>query len=241
MTVTSPTPPVPSAHAPGPAKIRRRKARAVLAGGTVLGLGAAVTLASWNDSEFVEGLFGTGEFAIESNVYGSDDALRGWQGTAASAEQAVELQFEAGNIQPGQAYTSEVFLRVSQNTGYDAVIQGISGGVPAGTAPVDVAAAFEVEVYPLYPDLGDDARTAGPGGAHFNCTAAAGSGNTPVASGDLSQLAGSPGIPLAQWENDANAEHGIQLCFVVTAPGEEDLPPGFEATAVWQIEVGLSD
>ena len=43
--------------------------RAILAGGLVLGVGAAVTLAAWNDSEFVTGTFTAGTF----NLRGVDD------------------------------------------------------------------------------------------------------------------------------------------------------------------------
>ena len=39
--------------------------RAILAGGLVLGVGAAVTLAAWNDSEFATGTFGAGSFNLE--------------------------------------------------------------------------------------------------------------------------------------------------------------------------------
>lgn len=51
---------------------RRRKAQAVTAGGIVLGIGAIVTLAAWNDSEFAEGLFGSGDFNLEVSTDGED-------------------------------------------------------------------------------------------------------------------------------------------------------------------------
>lgn len=47
------------------------KARALLAGGLVLGVGAAVTLAAWTDNEWVRGVFGTGTFGIEGSTDGS--------------------------------------------------------------------------------------------------------------------------------------------------------------------------
>ncbi|MGO2139648.1 MAG: SipW-dependent-type signal peptide-containing protein [Leucobacter sp.] len=46
------------------------KARALLAGGLVLGVGAAVTLAAWTDNEWVRGVFGTGTFGIEGSTDG---------------------------------------------------------------------------------------------------------------------------------------------------------------------------
>ena len=42
-----------------------RRVKAVLAGGMVLGIGAAITLAAWNDSEFATGTFSAGHFGIE--------------------------------------------------------------------------------------------------------------------------------------------------------------------------------
>lgn len=45
-----------------------RRLRAVLAGGLVLGVGAAVTLAAWNDSEYATGSFSASVFNTESSI-----------------------------------------------------------------------------------------------------------------------------------------------------------------------------
>ncbi|MDN5726918.1 MAG: SipW-dependent-type signal peptide-containing protein [Propionibacteriales bacterium] len=45
-----------------------RKLRAVLAGGLVLGVGAAVTLAAWSDDEFAAGQFSAGQFSLVGNT-----------------------------------------------------------------------------------------------------------------------------------------------------------------------------
>lgn len=50
-------------------RLRSRRIRALLAGGLVLGVGAAATLAAWNDSEFGAGTFTAGTF----NIVGSTD------------------------------------------------------------------------------------------------------------------------------------------------------------------------
>ena len=42
--------------------------RAILAGGLVLGVGAAVTMAAWNDSEFVTGTFTAGTFNMQGST-----------------------------------------------------------------------------------------------------------------------------------------------------------------------------
>ncbi|MFC6354637.1 SipW-dependent-type signal peptide-containing protein [Luethyella okanaganae] len=48
-----------------------RKFKAVLAGGLALGVGAAITLAAWNDSEFASGTFAAGSFEIEGSTDGT--------------------------------------------------------------------------------------------------------------------------------------------------------------------------
>lgn len=47
---------------------RKRKRKAILAGGVVLGLGAAVTLAAWSDDVFADGVFDTGSFNMQGNA-----------------------------------------------------------------------------------------------------------------------------------------------------------------------------
>jgi predicted ribosomally synthesized peptide with SipW-like signal peptide len=53
------------------AKLVSRRVRAVLAGGLVLGVGAVMTLASWNDSEFIKGTFAASGFNFEGSLDGT--------------------------------------------------------------------------------------------------------------------------------------------------------------------------
>ncbi|UOQ56643.1 SipW-dependent-type signal peptide-containing protein [Leucobacter allii] len=46
------------------------KARAMLAGGLVLGVGAAITLAAWTDQEWATGVFSSGSFGIQGSANG---------------------------------------------------------------------------------------------------------------------------------------------------------------------------
>lgn len=59
--------------------LRSRQVRAILAGGLVLGVGAAVTLAAWNDSEFAQGTFTAGSFnmvgSLDGTTYGNHAAV----------------------------------------------------------------------------------------------------------------------------------------------------------------------
>lgn len=70
--------------------MRSRKIRALLASGLVLGVGATLTLASWNDSEHVSTRLDAGFFEIEGST-GSDDPF-----SSSSEEDPQALTFEPG-------------------------------------------------------------------------------------------------------------------------------------------------
>ncbi|MGD7001573.1 SipW-dependent-type signal peptide-containing protein [Corynebacterium halotolerans] len=80
---------------------KSRKIRALAAGGAVLGIGAAVTLAAWSDNEFAQGLFGTEAFGIQAaagdGVFG-EHAEEG----APLTLTPVEGEGERVNMVPGQ-------------------------------------------------------------------------------------------------------------------------------------------
>lgn len=63
---------------------KRRKLGALLAGGLVLGVGAAVTLASWNDSEFAKANLTAGTFVFQGSTDGTTFADHASSGGAAS-------------------------------------------------------------------------------------------------------------------------------------------------------------
>ena len=91
-----------------------RKARAIAAGGAVLGVGAAVTLAAWSDSEFAQGTFASGQFGIQGSADGQayDDHT--------TAEGALTLTFDdvdvdADAMQPGQTVTADYWLRTIED------------------------------------------------------------------------------------------------------------------------------
>lgn len=73
------------------------KAKAILAGGLVLGVGAAITLAAWTDQEWAIGNFSTGEFGIEGSTDGTTFASHPDVGSAAP------LSFSVGttDLTPG--------------------------------------------------------------------------------------------------------------------------------------------
>ena len=85
-----------------------RHGRAILAGGLVLGVGAAITLANWNDSEFVNGTFAAGIFALEGS---STDGTTFSEHSSAGSAAVLDFQLAPDNLAPGDvvyAQTSTV-------------------------------------------------------------------------------------------------------------------------------------
>lgn len=98
----------------------RQRVLAILAGGLVLGIGTAVTLASWNDSEFATGTFTAGAFNLEGTP---DDVT--WSDHA-SAGGAATLTFTLNptNLSPGDVVYAPFAVRLDETatSGADVVI-----------------------------------------------------------------------------------------------------------------------
>jgi predicted ribosomally synthesized peptide with SipW-like signal peptide len=102
---------------PATDRSKSRKFKAILAGGLVLGLGAAVTLAAWNDSEFVIGNFGSGHFEIEGSPDGTTF------GNHASGSPAT-LGFSTGynNLSPNETVAAPYVLHLDKDSKYTASV-----------------------------------------------------------------------------------------------------------------------
>lgn len=107
---------------------RSRKTKAILAGGLVLGVGAAITLAAWNDSEFVTGTFNAGHFNVQGSANGTDFADH------ASGSPAT-LSFSTGfdKISPNQTVAAPYVLHLDKDTVNDATV-AVATAVSSGTA-----------------------------------------------------------------------------------------------------------
>lgn len=101
---------------------RRRQAKALLAGGLVLGVGATATFAAWTDQEQATGEFHAGQFAIEANVDGQ------WQGTN-------QMQFEASGMFPGEDTYASVLIRTTPDTTVDGELTVTGSGAQGALAP----------------------------------------------------------------------------------------------------------
>jgi predicted ribosomally synthesized peptide with SipW-like signal peptide len=105
--------------------------RALLAGGLVLGVGAAITLAAWNDSEFATGLFTAGHFDMEGSTDGTTFASHT---TAPGASLALSTGFD--NLSPTDVVAAPFVLHLDAATSTDATVTVTS----ATTAVSDTAA-----------------------------------------------------------------------------------------------------
>ncbi|WP_150463145.1 SipW-dependent-type signal peptide-containing protein [Nesterenkonia ebinurensis] len=112
-----------------PESRRRRKVLAVLAGGTVLGVGAMVTLANWTDTNWADGIFGGGTYQIESATVNSDATGPGTFSTQNNqADDTLELVWDADttNAYPGQEFESTWYVRVTEDTTYSGVVETLT-------------------------------------------------------------------------------------------------------------------
>ena len=190
---------------------RSRKFKAILAGGIVLGVGAAVTLAAWTDDEWAEGVFGAGTFNVEGSTTGAEDSFSDHTSSNGAAELSFELP-ASDNLSPGDSVAAPFVLRLGKGTTYDATVDLTSA---AGTG--DNASNLTYGIVQV-----------GNAGA---CTVGA-TGTQIVPSGTaLSSTTGKQGFDLTAGEGDA-AGAQVTLCFTVTAG--DDLTEGGNATAQWQ-------
>lgn len=125
-------------------KRRSTKVKAILAGGVVLGVGAAVTLAAWNDSEFATGTFAGGQFNIEGSTDGTSYAEHD------SAADAASLSFEvdADNMTPGETVYAPFAVRIDEDSSYDAdvTVNSVTDGTVDGlTYSIVSASSFECD------------------------------------------------------------------------------------------------
>ena len=130
-----------------------KRVKAILAGGLVLGIGAAVTLAAWNDSEFATGNFAAGTFDMVGSTDGTTFANHT---TSPGAPLAFSANFS--NLSPATTSDATVsaFSAVGSGTAAANLTYGIirvasvaactpaatgTTVVPAGTAMSSVTGA----------------------------------------------------------------------------------------------------
>ncbi|MCF2570578.1 SipW-dependent-type signal peptide-containing protein [Brevibacterium sp. UCMA 11754] len=188
---------------------RSRKFKAILAGGIVLGVGAAVTLAAWTDNEWAEGTFGAGSFNVQGSTNGTDFTDH------TSADGAANLTFDldgGDNLTPGDTVAAPFVLRLDGDTSYDASVVLENAAGSGGNAEALTYGIVSV--------------------ANAGACSADATGTSIVPAGTaIGSVAGAQGFDLTAGA-DATAGAPVTLCFQVTA--DDSLTQGQAATAQWQ-------
>jgi predicted ribosomally synthesized peptide with SipW-like signal peptide len=182
-----------------------RRIAAILAGGLVLGVGAAVTLAAWNDSEFAKGTFTAGTF----NLQGSTDGSTYTDHTSVAGAAAMTMSTNASKLSPGDVAYSPFAVELTSATTNNAVVTVTSANTTGDAANY---------TYTLF--------TTGT----FGCSAASTPVTTLVPAGTALTTTGgtAPTFSLTA----ATTPAPTFLCFKVTAG--TGITQGATTTATWQ-------
>lgn len=209
MTDTiTPAPPAPGGAEAPRATGRGRRTRALLAAGLVLGAGAAVTLAAWNDSEFATGTFSAGTFSLVGSTDGTTFSDHPTAGSAATTAFTVN----AATLSPGDVTTAPFAVELAGGTTNDALVT-VSA---AGTTGTVTNLSYEL------------LQT-----TTFGCSAATTGTPLVAAATALGSVPGSPTFALAHGAGAA-AGAPVFLCFKVTAGA--GLVQGQTGSATWQFQ-----
>lgn len=199
-------------------KENRRKVRAVLAGGLVLGVGAVLTLAAWNSSEFATGTFQTGAFVLEGKTPDEVDFSEHPDGGAA------QLDFSMGmdSIAADEIVSASFQIRLSESTSEDATINELKTTVftsdKRGDPILGPVGDLSYEIYTTSPMGCDNVEV---NGTLF----ASGVFDGAAATVDPLELVHDPLKGVAGPAKD--------LCFLVSAG--ENLQQGVKTTIKWEL------
>lgn len=198
VTSTESSPETRERHSKAP------KVRAILAGGLVLGIGAAITLAAWNDSEFAQGTFTAGAFNLEGSTDGTT-----FGENPVTAPATLGFTATPSNLSPGDVVTAPFAVRLDDATTNDATVtvstEASTGALTGLTYTLTQSTAFGCgePVTATLVTAGQDLGTT-PGSVTFA----------------LAQGAGTdPGAP-------------VNLCFRITA--DDDLVQSQTGTTTWE-------
>lgn len=192
---------------------RWRRARALLASGLVLGVGATVTLAAWNDSEHTAATFTSGEFGI----VGATDGVNFTEHPAADSAAALSFQAPPTAMAPGTT-TYALFSVRTLNPSVAGTVELAADGANAG-------GLGEYLTYGV--------RTVT--GTTCDASTFEGSSSVVVASGSALTAAATGPQSLT-----ADAASAVNYCFAVTLPmSAPNAAQGLTLTAGWEF-VGTS-
>lgn len=194
--------------APQPRGLRSKRVRALLAGGLVLGVGAAVTLAAWNDSEFAQGTFTAGSF----NLVGSLDGTTYANHAALGSPAALAFTVNPTKLAPLDVVYAPFAVELDAATTNAAVVT-VSNGATSGV----VSALTYTLIQPTT----------------FGCTSST-TGTALVPAGtSVGTVPGSTTFNLAAGLSAGVAGVPVYLCFKVTATAL--IAQAQTGTATWQL------
>ena len=177
----------------------------------VLGVGGAITLAAWNDSEYATGTFTAGSFNLQGSTDGTTYADHA---TSPGAGLAFSVNFN--NLTPGDIVYAPYWVQLDKNTTSNAtVVPSLDSSTGTNVANISY------KVYSL--------ASAG------TCDSTGVATATQILSGaTLSTGTGAATFPLSKGTPPTTAGAAQKLCFVVTAGAQAALLQGGSATAVWK-------
>jgi len=188
---------------------RSRRIRAVLAGGLVVGVGAAITLAAWNDSEFASSTFTAGSFDMLGSTDGSAFANHT---TGPGATLSFTSNFD--DLSPSSVTAAPFVLHLSAATTTSATVS-VNSAVGSGTAAGNLT--YGIVQVASYADC---------------IVGATGSATIVPAGTGLSSVAGANTFTLAESVDNVVVGADTFLCIQVTAGA--GLVQGTSATGTWE-------
>ena len=180
---------------------RKRKVRALLAGGLVLGVGAAVTLAAWSDNVFANSDFATGDarWELQGNVETTPLSEAGWLDYDVSPGGGIAFPLPLkNNLTPGDVVRAPLAIRLAPG-------QALGANVTLDAPNLDAANALQNALtYGIYSGVTAADCVAGNVGAATLVPA-----GSPLSTGGNFTIA-----------SGAPAQNGtpVELCYVVTLP-----------------------
>lgn len=189
-------------------RLRSRRVRAVLASGLVLGVGAAATLAAWNDSEHTTATFTAGQFGIVGATDGTNFSNHLSPGPPAPA--TLGFAAPVGAMAPGNT----VYALFSVKT-VDPSVAGQVQLVANNTGITGLGPSLRYSVSVI---------------AGTSCNATTfGAGTLVVPAGSVLTVNATGPQPLT-----ANGGNQVNYCFAVTLPSDADnSAQGLSADAKW--------
>ncbi|MDQ0663208.1 putative ribosomally synthesized peptide with SipW-like signal peptide [Arthrobacter ulcerisalmonis] len=215
---------------------RWTKGRAILAGGLVLGVGAAATLAAWTDNEWVFGgsgngdgtgpnTPGTGVYRMQQNTWAGDSGAEKWTDEKDANGGALTFSVDPGKLVPGKTVYSPMQLRTV--AGSEALnvslAEGIQSVLDQGTK--NSPALYAALTYGVFKGVGKAACAAGT----------VNGGSVVVPAGSPLTAVSPTTFPLAAGANASTPGDPENLCFALTLPSTASVDlQGLNTVPVWR-------